>query len=96
VFVAQEQNPVVVVADPAQCSFQFDPVGKAKFTSSCDIAKSLLAKRAIPYENQAAEPGSVAQMRIGERVLPSFDGAAWRRRTSRRRTTPSPAPWARR
>lgn len=74
VFVAQEQNPVVVVADPAQCSFQFDPVGKARFTSSCDIAKSLLAKRAIPYENQVAEPGSVAQVRIGERVLPSFDG----------------------
>jgi MFS family permease len=76
VFVAQEQNPVVVVADPAQCAFQFDPVGKARFTSSCDIAKSLLAKRAIPYENQAGEPGSVAQVRIGERVLPSFDGSS--------------------
>ncbi|WP_194791454.1 MFS transporter [Pseudomonas sp. UFMG81] len=76
VFVAQEQNPVVVVADPAQCSFQFDPVGKARFTSSCDIAKTLLAKRAIPYENQAAEPGSVAQVRIGERVLQSFDGSS--------------------
>ncbi|QXI40748.1 MFS transporter [Pseudomonas xantholysinigenes] len=76
VFVAQEQNPVVVIADPAQCAFQFDPVGKARFTSSCDIAKSLLAKRAIPYENQAGEPGSVAQVRIGERVLPSFDGSS--------------------
>ncbi|MDH0301851.1 MULTISPECIES: MFS transporter [unclassified Pseudomonas] len=76
VFVAQEQNPVVVIADPAQCAFQFDPVGKARFTSSCDIAKSLLAKRAIPYENQAAEPGTVAQVRIGERVLPSFDGSS--------------------
>ncbi|MGE7989575.1 MFS transporter [Pseudomonas sp. NPDC089554] len=76
VFVAQEQNPVVVVADPDQCSFQFDPVGKAKFTSSCDIAKSLLAKRAIPYENERAEPGTVAQIRIGERVLPSFDGSS--------------------
>ncbi|MCO7521531.1 MULTISPECIES: MFS transporter [unclassified Pseudomonas] len=74
VFVAQEQNPVVVIADPAQCAFQFDPVGKARFSSSCDIAKSLLAKRAIPYTNQAGEPGSVAQVRIGERVLPSFDG----------------------
>lgn len=76
VFVAQEQNPVVVIADPAQCAFQFDPVGKARFTSSCDIAKSLLAKRAIPYENQPAKPGSVAQVRIGERVLPSFEGSA--------------------
>jgi len=75
VFVAQEQNPVVVVADPDQCAFQFDPVGKAKFTSSCDIAKSLLAKRAIPYQNVKAEPGSVAQIRIGERVIPSFDGS---------------------
>ncbi|WP_416383710.1 hypothetical protein [Pseudomonas putida] len=46
----------VVVADPGQCAFQFDPVGKAKFTTSCDVAKSLLAKRAIPYTNEAAEP----------------------------------------
>ncbi|MNH10243.1 proline/glycine betaine transporter [compost metagenome] len=65
---------MVVVADPAQCAFQFDPVGKAKFTSSCDIAKSVLAKRAIPYTNEKAEPGSVTQIRIGERVIPSFDG----------------------
>ncbi|BAN49645.1 putative major facilitator superfamily transporter [Metapseudomonas resinovorans NBRC 106553] len=74
VFAAQERNPVTVVADPEQCSFQFDPVGKAKFTSSCDIAKSLLAKRAIPYANENAEPGSVAQIRIGDKVIPSFEG----------------------
>ena len=94
VFVAQEQNPVVVVADPDQCAFQFDPVGKAKFTSSCDIAKSLLAKRAIPYQNERAEPGSVAQIRIGERVIPSFDGRALPRRTSRPRASVSPPPSA--
>ncbi|CAM4039641.1 Shikimate transporter [Pseudomonas reidholzensis] len=76
VFVAQAQNPVVVVADPDQCSFQFDPVGKARFTSSCDLAKTLLAKRAIPYQNERAEPGSVTQIRIGERVIPSFDGSS--------------------
>lgn len=74
IFAAQELNPVVVVADPEQCSFQFDPVGKARFTSSCDIAKSLLAKKAIPYSNEAAAPGTVAQIRIGEKVLPSFEG----------------------
>lgn len=74
IFAAQELNPVVVVADPEQCSFQFDPVGKARFTSSCDIAKSLLAKKAIPYSNEAAAPGAVAQIRIGDRVLPSFEG----------------------
>lgn len=76
VFIAQAQNPVVVIADPEQCSFQFDPVGKAKFTSSCDVAKSLLAKRAIPYQNQHAEPGSLTQIQIGERQVPSFDGSS--------------------
>ncbi|MCK8682510.1 MFS transporter [Pseudomonas umsongensis] len=74
VFVAQEKNPVTVVADPDQCSFQFDPVGKAKFTSSCDLAKTVLAKRAIPYKNEKAEPGTVAQVRIGDKVIPSFEG----------------------
>ncbi|SDU30033.1 MFS transporter [Pseudomonas moraviensis] len=76
VFVAQEKNPVKVIANPDQCSFQFDPVGKAKFTSSCDLAKTLLAKRAIPYENVAAEPNTVAQVRIGDRVVESFEGSA--------------------
>ena len=74
VFVAQEKNPVTVIADPDQCSFQFDPVGKAKFTSSCDLAKTVLAKRAIPYKNEKAEPGTVAQVRIGDKVLQSFEG----------------------
>ncbi|ETF07296.1 MFS transporter [Pseudomonas fluorescens] len=76
VFVAQEKNPVKVIANPDQCSFQFDPVGKARFTSSCDLAKTLLAKRAIPYENVAAEPNTVAQVRIGDRVIESFEGSA--------------------
>ncbi|KPH01003.1 MFS transporter [Pseudomonas sp. RIT-PI-q] len=74
VFIAQEKNPVTVIADPDQCSFQFDPVGKAKFTSSCDLAKTVLAKRAIPYKNVKAEPGTVAQVRIGDKVIPSFEG----------------------
>ncbi|KJK18919.1 MFS transporter [Pseudomonas sp. 2(2015)] len=74
VFIAQEKNPVTVVAAPDQCSFQFDPVGKAKFTSSCDLAKSVLAKKAIPYANVKAEPGSVAQIHIGDKVLQSFEG----------------------
>ncbi|MFH0020170.1 MFS transporter [Pseudomonas fluorescens] len=76
VFVAQDKNPVKVIANPDQCSFQFDPVGKARFTSSCDLAKTLLAKRAIPYENVDAEPGTVAQVRIGDKVIESFEGSA--------------------
>ena len=68
--------PVTVVADPAQCSFQFDPVGKQVFASSCDIAKSYLAKAGVPYANVAAPAGSVAEVRIGDAQFASFDGTA--------------------
>jgi MFS family permease len=74
VFAAQEKNPVTVIADQSKCSFQFDPVGKAKFTSSCDLAKTVLAKKAIPYENVKAEPGAIAQVRIGDKMIQSFEG----------------------
>jgi MFS family permease len=66
---AQKNAPVTVVADPDQCSFQFNPVGTAKFTSSCDIAKSFLARNAVNYGNEAAPAGSVAQVKIGDKVL---------------------------
>jgi MFS family permease len=72
---AQESTPVVVVADPADCSFQFDPIGKSTFKSSCDIAKSLLAKKGIPYSNVKAAAGTVASVKVGgSLVIPSFDG----------------------
>ncbi|MFN8997095.1 MAG: MFS transporter [Betaproteobacteria bacterium] len=71
---AQKSAPVVVVADPAACSFQFNPVGTAKFTSSCDIAKSFLAKASVNYANEAAAPGTVASIRIGETVITAFEG----------------------
>jgi MFS family permease len=72
---AQASAPVTVVADPATCSFQFNPVGTAKFLSSCDIAKSFLAKGSVNYENEAADGGTLARVQIGDRVIESFDGA---------------------
>jgi hypothetical protein len=73
---AQQVNPVVVVADPAQCSFQFDPIGKATFKSSCDQIKSFLAKKAIPYSNRE-EPGlALAYALVGDKKIESFDGSA--------------------
>ena len=73
---ASRASPVVVVADPATCSFQFDPVGKKVFTDSCDIAKSALAKGGVPYANEASAAGSVASVKVGSTVLASFDGRA--------------------
>ena len=68
--------PVVVYADPADCSVQFDPVGRAVFNSSCDVAKTHLARAGISYENVAAPAGSTAQVRVGDRVVESFRGEA--------------------
>lgn len=44
-------TPVVVIAHPEDCSFQFDPVGKQAFTSACDIAKGALANAGVPYKS---------------------------------------------
>jgi MFS family permease len=66
--------PVTVIADPNECSFQFNPVGVSKFTTSCDIAKSTLVSRSVNYENVAAPAGTVASVKIGDQTLPAFDG----------------------
>jgi MFS family permease len=71
---AQASAPVTVVADPSTCSFQFNPVGTAKFLSSCDIAKSYLARGSVNYENEAAPAGTVAHIKIGNTVIESFEG----------------------
>jgi len=62
---ASAKTPVVVIADPADCALQFDPVGKAAFVSSCDIAKSFLANAGVSYTNQAAPAGAAAVVRVG-------------------------------
>jgi MFS family permease len=69
---AQAKNKVTVTADAAECSFQFNPTGTAKFTSSCDIAKQVLAGASVSYENIAAPAGTVASIKIGEREIPSY------------------------
>lgn len=70
---ASESSPAVVVADPDTCSFQFDPIGKKKFTSSCDIATAALAKAGVPYTVEPAPPGTVATLRIGQQPLTSYE-----------------------
>ncbi len=71
---AQMNAPVIVNADPATCSFQFDPVGKASFTSSCDIAKSFLAKNSVNYSNNTLPAGSLTTVQVGDTLIASFDG----------------------
>ena len=73
---AQASAPVTVIADPSECSFQFNPVGTAQFRSSCDIAKSFLARNSVNYSNEAAPAGTIAQVKVGDQVIASFDGKA--------------------
>ncbi|HWK40962.1 MAG TPA: MFS transporter [Croceibacterium sp.] len=73
---ASERSPVVVVADPASCSVQFDPIGRTTFDKTgCDIAKSALAKAGIPYANEDTRGDTV--VRIGTEQVSVTDKASF-------------------
>jgi len=69
---AQAKNKVTITADPNECSFQFNPTGTVKFTSSCDIAKQVLAGASVSYDNVVAPAGTVASIKIGATEIPSY------------------------
>ena len=73
---AQASAPVAVIADPATCAVQFDPVGRAAFASSCDLAKGVLSGAGISYRNEAAPEGSTAMVRVGDRLIPSLEASS--------------------
>src|SRR3546814_15861755 len=80
---AVERAPVRVIAHGGECSFQFDPIGKNTFDrTSCDIAKSYLAKNGVNYANVEAPAGTTASVRIGERTIavPEIGRASCRER----------------
>lgn len=73
---AQVASPVRVSAHDADCSVQFDPIGRNKFDAkSCDIAKSYLAKNGISYTNVEAPAGTIASVSVGNRMLVAPDPA---------------------
>jgi MFS family permease len=73
---AAHQTKVTVTADPADCSFQFNPTGTLKFTNSCDVAKAQLQRTSVNYETVPGPAGSVAEIKVGDTVVPSFNAAA--------------------
>ncbi len=78
-YLAETANPaltkahnsvkVVVVTDPADCSFQFNPTGLSKFVNACDVAKGALARASVTYSQQDAAAGTVASVKIGDKTL---------------------------
>jgi MFS family permease len=71
---AQENVKAIVTAAPGDCKFQFNPVGTAKFTTSCDIATGFLTRNSVPYTvNQTAAAGTPAMVQIGNETISSYD-----------------------
>ena len=68
--MAQANSKVTLASDPNECSFQFNPTGIAKFTSSCDIAKQVLTANSVSYEDTPAT--GAAKITIGDKVIESY------------------------
>jgi MFS family permease len=66
---AVQTAPVSVVANPDECNFQFDPVGKKQFKTGCDLAKGALARMGVSYSNEAAGVTGNAGVKIGNDVV---------------------------
>jgi MFS family permease len=72
---AAHQTPVTVTVSPEDCSFQFNPTGTVKFTSSCDIAKAQLARTSVNYETVETTPGAVTTVKVGDTSIESYDAS---------------------
>lgn len=66
---ASEQAPVVVEVDSDECSLQFDPIGTARFSRPCDLAKRALARAGVSYETRNLAEGTTARVHVGEQVV---------------------------
>ncbi len=72
---AAHQTQVVITADPADCSFQFNPTGTVSFTNSCDIAKAQLSRTSVNYTTVDGPAGQPATIKVGDTVVTSYDQA---------------------
>lgn len=70
---ALSKSPVVVTADPDRCQFLFNPTGTKKFTTSCDIARTVLSQSSVAYTSVDAPSGSVATIKIGDKEIQGYD-----------------------
>ena len=62
---AHQNIPVVVATNTANCSFQFNPTGTARFTQPCDVAKAALARASVNYTVENVAGSNDVMVRIG-------------------------------
>ncbi|MGC4393989.1 MFS transporter [Hydrogenophaga sp. T2] len=72
---AQQNTKVTIIADKADCSFQFNPTGTAKFTSSCDVTKALLARSSVSYSVQYQAGVVPAKVQIGATEITAYEAS---------------------
>jgi MFS family permease len=73
---AQQNVEVAIRTDVSTCSFQFNPVGTARFTSPCDIAKAALARASVSYTVADTRGESGATITIGDVAIAAYDAAS--------------------
>jgi len=69
---AMATAPASVTADINECTFQFNPTGTAKFTSSCDIAKQVMASNSASYTTIPGPAGGTAVVKIGDTEIQGY------------------------
>ena len=69
---AMATAPASITADLNECTFQFNPTGTAKFTSSCDIAKQVMASNSASYTTIAGTAGGTAVVKIGDTEIEGY------------------------
>ena len=72
---ALDNVKVSVAADPADCGNLFNPIGTRVFSSSCDIARDLLAKSSVRYATEAGPAGEPATIVVNGTPVAAFDAS---------------------
>ncbi len=70
---AHKNNRVMLLADPASCPFQFNPIEMARSNTGCDLARQVLTGAAVNHTTEAGPAGSAATIRLGTTELVSPD-----------------------
>ena len=70
---ATRRAPVTVAADARSCAWQFDPLGRARYASACDIARSALTSAGVDYTQTDLPAGRSAEVRVAGRTVAVAD-----------------------
>jgi len=73
---AIQTSPVKVEAAAADCNLILNLTGTAKFTTSCDLARTFLSNAGINYDKVEAAGATVAMVKVGDKAIAAYDGKA--------------------